>query len=211
MAGAATYIAWLSIPIIDGKELLDALYEKLNESSSLGESGALLFSSKSIGRGQLNSGRLSVTRVTSTSLAISESSKPPSPEHETVSTRVGRVVSELSDSGLRIRCAVPDDAAAIVSVLATIAAERIHSAIDRAWTVEQERRYLELLSPREVIHVAVNDRSEILGLQILDRWSSLESMAHVGQIGTFMLPDWRGQGVGRLGQCDRSSGLWRSG
>jgi L-amino acid N-acyltransferase YncA len=106
------------------------------------------------------------------------------------------VVSERSESGLRIRPAVPDDAAAIVSVLATIAAERVHSAIDRAWTVEQERSYLESLSPREVIHVAVNERSEIVGLQTLDRWSSLESMAHVGQVGTFLMPAQRGRGVG---------------
>jgi len=106
------------------------------------------------------------------------------------------VVSEPSESALRIRRAVPDDAAAIVSVLATVAAERVHSAIDRVWTVEQERSYLELLSPREVIYVAVNERSEIVGLQILDRWSSLESMAHVGQVGTFLLPAQRGRGVG---------------
>jgi hypothetical protein len=57
------------------------------------------------------------------------------------------LVSEPSESALRIRRAVPDDAAAIVSVLATVAAERVHSAIDRIWTVEQERSYLELLSP----------------------------------------------------------------
>jgi ribosomal protein S18 acetylase RimI-like enzyme len=101
-----------------------------------------------------------------------------------------------SQSGLSIRPAVPDDAAAIVSVLSTIVAERIHSAIDRAWTVEQERRYLESLSVREVIHVAVDARSGIVGLQILDRWSSLDSMAHVGQVGTFLLPDQRGQSVG---------------
>ncbi len=63
----------------------------------------------------------------------------------------------------------------------TVAAERVHSAIDRVWTAEQERSYLELLSPREVIYVAVNERSEIVGLQIVDRWSSLESMAHVGR------------------------------
>lgn len=106
------------------------------------------------------------------------------------------VVSEPSQSALRIRRAVPDDAAAIVSVLATVAAERVHSALDRVWTVEQERSYLELLSPREVIYVAVNERSEIVGLQILDRWSSLESMAHVGQVGTFLLPAQRGRGVG---------------
>jgi ribosomal protein S18 acetylase RimI-like enzyme len=105
-------------------------------------------------------------------------------------------VSAPSESAVRIRRAVPDDAAAIVSVLATIVAERAHSAIDRAWTVEQERSYLESLSPREVTHVAVNERSEIVGLQILDRWSSLESMAHVGQVGTFLLPARRGQGVG---------------
>ena len=83
-----------------------------------------------------------------------------------------------------------------MSVLSTIAAERIHSAIDRAWTVEQERRYLESLSVREVIHVALDARSEIAGLQTLDRWSSLESMAHVGQVGTFLLPAQRGRGVG---------------
>jgi ribosomal protein S18 acetylase RimI-like enzyme len=99
-------------------------------------------------------------------------------------------------SGIRIRRAVPDDAAAIVSVLAIVAAERIYSAIDRAWTVEQERGYLESLSPREAIQVAVTEHSEIAGLQVLDRWSPLESMAHVGHIGTFLLPAQRGRGIG---------------
>ena len=78
-----------------------------------------------------------------------------------------------------------------------IASERIHSAIDRAWTVEEERRYIESLSPRETIHVAVDDGHGIVGLQVLDRWSPvLGSMAHVGQVGTFLLPAWRGRGVG---------------
>ena len=83
-----------------------------------------------------------------------------------------------------------------MSVLAIVAAERVFSAIDRAWTVEQERSYLESLSPREVIHVAITERSEIIGLQVLDRWSTLESMAHVGHIGTFLLPAHRGRGIG---------------
>ena len=83
-------------------------------------------------------------------------------------------------------------------MFAVIAAERIHSAIDRAWTVEEERRYLESLSPREAIHVAVDDMHGIVGLQSLDRWSTvLNSMAHVGQVGTFLLPEWRGQNLGR--------------
>ena len=102
------------------------------------------------------------------------------------------------ESTIRIRRAVPDDSAGVVAVISVIALERIHSAIDRAWTVDEERRYLESLSPREVVHVAVDDAQGIVGLQILDRWSSLlGSMSHVGQVGTFVLPNWRGRGVGR--------------
>ena len=63
-----------------------------------------------------------------------------------------------------------------------MAAERIHSAIDHAWTVEQETRYLESLTPREAFHVAVDAGAGIVGFQSLDLWSSvLSSMAHVGQ------------------------------
>jgi ribosomal protein S18 acetylase RimI-like enzyme len=102
------------------------------------------------------------------------------------------------ESSLRIRRALPTDAAGITAVLAAVAAERIHSAIDCAWTVEEERRYLESLSPREAFHVAVDAARGIVGLQSLDLWSPLlESMAHVGQVGTFIFPEWRGRGVGR--------------
>jgi ribosomal protein S18 acetylase RimI-like enzyme len=99
---------------------------------------------------------------------------------------------------LSIRRAVPEDAAGIVAVLETVASERIHSAIDAVWSVEEERQYLKALSPREAVHVAVDEIRGIVGLQILDQWSStLTSMAHVGQIGTLLLPDWRRQGLGR--------------
>lgn len=104
---------------------------------------------------------------------------------------------------LQIRRAAPSDAAGIVGVLEAVIAERIHSAIDRAWTVEQETRYLESLSPREILHVAVDATAGIVGYQSLDLWSSLfSSMAHVGQVGTFLVPAWRGLGVGRQ--------LWRA-
>ena len=99
-------------------------------------------------------------------------------------------------SNVRVRRASPRDAGGITKVLEIIAAERIHSAIDQAWSVEQEARYLESLSPREAIHVAIDAQEQIVGLQTLDS-SSLPSMAHVGQIGTFLLPEWRGQGAGR--------------
>ncbi len=103
---------------------------------------------------------------------------------------------------VRIRRASPLDAAGVSSILAAIAQERVHSAIDKPWSVEQERAYLESLSAREAFHVAEDSDEGLVGFQSLDRWStSLESMAHVGQVGTFVLRKWRGNGLGRL--------LWR--
>jgi ribosomal protein S18 acetylase RimI-like enzyme len=97
-----------------------------------------------------------------------------------------------------IRKASPRDAAGIVAVFEAVASERVHSAIDQAWTVEQETRYLESLSHRETLHVAVDEGAGIVGLQSLDLWSPLlPSMAHVGQVGTFLAPMWRGRGIGR--------------
>ena len=78
-------------------------------------------------------------------------------------------------------------------------AERVHSAIERVWAVAEEVRYMESLSDREAFHVAVDESGGIVGFQSLDLWSPLlASMSHVGQLGTFVLPSWRGRGVGRL-------------
>ena len=96
-----------------------------------------------------------------------------------------------------IKPASPSDIPGIVRVMETIAAERVHSAIETAWTVDEHAHYLASLSPRETIHVAVDSASGIVGLQTMDRWSPMGSMAHVGQVGTFLLPAWRGRGIGR--------------
>src|ERR1700690_1728044 len=96
-----------------------------------------------------------------------------------------------------IRMASSVGAAGIVEVLEVIAAERIHSAIERVWSVEEETRYIESLSTREVLHVAVDIERGIVGFQSLDLWSSvLTSMAHVGQVGTFLLPEMARSGIG---------------
>jgi GNAT superfamily N-acetyltransferase len=101
-------------------------------------------------------------------------------------------------SDLEIRRATPLDAAGIVAVLEVVASERVHSAIEEVWSVEQEARYLESLTPREAFHVAVDGAAGIVGLQCIEMWSAmLTSMSHVGQVGTFLLPEWRGRGVGR--------------
>jgi RimJ/RimL family protein N-acetyltransferase len=97
-----------------------------------------------------------------------------------------------------VRSATPDDdAPGISALMRVIVAERIHSAIDRAWTVEEERKYLESLGPREVVHVAVDRSGEIIGCQNLGTSSGMASMSHVAELGTFVLPAWRGRGVGR--------------
>ena len=97
-----------------------------------------------------------------------------------------------------VRRASPQDAQGIVTVLSRITSERVYSAIDQPWPIEQQRRYLESLSEREVFHIALDESKAIIGFQSLDLWSPvLKSMAHVGQLGTFLLTEWRRRGVGR--------------
>ncbi len=120
-----------------------------------------------------------------------------------------RVVSSPLETDLKVRRATPEDAAGIVAVLAVVIDERVDSAIGRVWSVEQERRYLESLSAREVIHVALDGDHRVIGVQILDRWSAvLGSMAHVGQVGTFLVPAWRDEvsdaSCGRQPQLSRA-------
>jgi RimJ/RimL family protein N-acetyltransferase len=104
----------------------------------------------------------------------------------------------MKGSPIQIRRASPDDAEEIARVIAAVAAERVYSAIDRAWPVDEQRAYMATLSPREAFHVAVAESNGVVGYQSLDRYSSiLQSMAHVGALGTFLLPEWRGRGVGR--------------
>jgi ribosomal protein S18 acetylase RimI-like enzyme len=98
----------------------------------------------------------------------------------------------------RVRRATADDSSGIVAIWQNIAADRIYSAIDQPWTVEQERTYLGSLSPREATHVAVDEAGRIIGFQSLDLFAStINSMRHVGQVGTHLLPEWRRRGVGR--------------
>jgi RimJ/RimL family protein N-acetyltransferase len=97
-----------------------------------------------------------------------------------------------------IRFATPDDGGGTSDLLQVIVAERIHSAIDRAWTADEQRAYIASLSDREALTVAVDDGGRIIGSQSLEQYSnSLPSMSHVAQLGTFVHPEWRGRGVGR--------------
>jgi RimJ/RimL family protein N-acetyltransferase len=98
-----------------------------------------------------------------------------------------------------IRRASELDAEGILSVMSIVAAERIYTAVDQPWSVDREHTYLRSLSQREATHVAVLDSGEVIGFQNLDLWAApIQSMRHVGQIGTFLLPAWRRQGVGHV-------------
>jgi [ribosomal protein S18]-alanine N-acetyltransferase len=104
-----------------------------------------------------------------------------------------------NESAMQIRRATGDDSIEIVAIWQRIAAERVHSAIDVPWTVEEERKYINSLSSREVVYLATTEAGEIVGFQSLDLWEpTITSMKHVAQIGTFLLPEWRRHGVGQL-------------
>ena len=97
-----------------------------------------------------------------------------------------------------IRRATGADAEAIVGIIEQIASEQVYTAITRPWSVDRQRRYLESLSAREAIHLAETPQRSIIGYQPLELWApTLESMAHVGQIGTFLKPEWRRRGIGQ--------------
>lgn len=101
-------------------------------------------------------------------------------------------------AAFQIRRASPDDAGGITAVLEAVTRERVYSAIERPWTAEEQRRYLASLSPREAFHVAIAGTGDVVGYQSLDLYSTiLPSMAHVGALGTFLLPGWRRHGVGQ--------------
>jgi ribosomal protein S18 acetylase RimI-like enzyme len=98
---------------------------------------------------------------------------------------------------ITIRRGTTDDAASIVAVWQAIV-EKIYSAIDCPFTLEQEGEYLKSLSAREGVFLAETAERKVVGFQSLDQWTKLfHSMDHVGQLGTFVLKEWRGHGIGK--------------
>jgi RimJ/RimL family protein N-acetyltransferase len=95
---------------------------------------------------------------------------------------------------LEIRKAISSDAIEISHIWDVICTERKHTAVDKPFTPQQEENYLKSLSEREAIFIAEMD-GNIIGFQTLDLWSKvIGSFSHVGTIGTFLLPEWRGLG-----------------
>jgi L-amino acid N-acyltransferase YncA len=95
-----------------------------------------------------------------------------------------------------IRKATTQDAEEISAIWTVICSERIFSAVTKPFTPQEERKYISSLFDREGIFVAEIE-GQIIGFQSLDKWAEYsDSFAHVGVIGTFVLPEWRKRSIG---------------
>lgn len=100
-------------------------------------------------------------------------------------------------AGLIVRPASLEDAAGVLSVLNTIVREQRFTALDRELTLEEEIEFLSRRGPRDALFVAEHD-GHVVAFQVLDPFMpAIASMAHVAQMGTYVLPSYRGQSVGR--------------
>ena len=96
-----------------------------------------------------------------------------------------------------VRRATLDDAEAISAIWEAVCAERVYTAVNRPFTPQQEREYIGSLADREGVFLAEVD-GQVVGFQSLDLWVKYtDSFDHVGVMGTIILPEWRGKGIGR--------------
>ena len=96
-----------------------------------------------------------------------------------------------------VRRATVADAPQVAAVLNAVIAEGRYTLFDRPFSDEEERAFIASLGDRAVLHVAVVDGS-IVGVQCVDRFASYaDSVSHIAHIGTWLLPERRGQGIGK--------------
>jgi GNAT superfamily N-acetyltransferase len=97
-----------------------------------------------------------------------------------------------------IRQATVRDAPDVVSVINSVIREGGLTALYPPLTTEQEERWIRGLGPRSAMFVVETDGA-ILGLQTIDLYAPYtRAMDHVAEIGTFVLLEHRGEGIGRL-------------
>ncbi|MGQ9628601.1 MAG: GNAT family N-acetyltransferase [Anaerolineae bacterium] len=98
---------------------------------------------------------------------------------------------------IRIRGGTPEDAEGIANVLNEIILERTYSSLSEPFSVEAEREFIASMDERAAIFVAEAD-GEIIGFQTIEPFANYSrALAHVGVVGTFVLEEFRRQGIGR--------------
>jgi L-amino acid N-acyltransferase YncA len=94
-----------------------------------------------------------------------------------------------------------EDAAGVAAVLNSVVAEGRFTALAGHWTPEAELAFLQSMGPRSQVFVAeIGDlgAARIVGFQVIEPFVAYTStMDHVAHLGTYVLPDYRGQGIGR--------------
>lgn len=96
-----------------------------------------------------------------------------------------------------IRKAIPDDAKEAAYILNSVIHEGKYTAFTKPFSMEEERLFISSLRERSAIFVAeVHDK--IVGVQVIDLFADYaDSMQHVATMGTWILSDFRGHGIGR--------------
>jgi L-amino acid N-acyltransferase YncA len=89
------------------------------------------------------------------------------------------------------------DATGVANVLNSIIAEGRYTALTGHWTPEAEQAFFQSLEPRSEVFVA-EVAGRIAGFQVIEPFAAYTStMDHVAILGTYVLADFRGRGIGR--------------
>ena len=93
-----------------------------------------------------------------------------------------------------------EDAEGIVKVLNPLIESGENTALDRVFTVEEERAFISVFPARGIFHIAERaSDGVIVGLQNVEPFANYtDAFAHVGVIGTYVDPSGHRQGIGRL-------------
>jgi len=98
-----------------------------------------------------------------------------------------------------IRDARPEDAESVVRILSPIIESGLYTVLDRPFTVEEERRYIETFPSRGVFHVAVSPADgQVVGFQSIEPFAAYtHAFDHVGVPGTYVDPAQQRRGIAR--------------
>ena len=100
---------------------------------------------------------------------------------------------------LTVRQVVVSDAQGVIDVLNPIISEARYTILDKTFTVEEEKAFIESFPDRGVFSVAVNETTgDLFGFQNVEPFASYtKAFDHVGIIGTYVDANSRGQGVAK--------------
>ena len=99
--------------------------------------------------------------------------------------------------GISIRRATPADAAGVAAVLNGVIVGGRHSLLDTPFIIDEERAYIEALSERSFLHVAVS-AGHVIAFQTVIPWNTFATREfdHVATIGTYVDRHHRRRDVG---------------